>query len=90
MRNEAAVLVSGTVGIDTVHTPRETRRGVPGGSAPYFARAAALFSRVNLVGVAGCDYPDEHRRLLEHPRIDLEGLAAEIHQSMILLRRKTK
>ena len=59
------LVVTGTIGIDTVYTPRDRREGVPGGSAAYFAAAASFFSPVRVVAAVGADWPDEHRRVLE-------------------------
>lgn len=59
------LVVTGTIGIDTVHTPKDRREGVPGGSAAYFAAAASFFSPVRVVAAVGADWPDDHRRTLE-------------------------
>jgi sugar/nucleoside kinase (ribokinase family) len=59
------LVVTGTIGIDTVYTPRDRREGVPGGSAAYFAAAASFFAPVRVVAAVGADWPDEHRRVLE-------------------------
>ncbi|MCY3020718.1 MAG: PfkB family carbohydrate kinase [Planctomycetota bacterium] len=69
-----SLLVVGSVGIDTVETPAERREELLGGSAVYFACAAAYFTRVTIVGVIGEDFPSEHRKLLERRNIDLSGL----------------
>ena len=37
-----SLLVTGTVGVDTIHTPRGRAEGVLGGSCAYFAAAASL------------------------------------------------
>jgi sugar/nucleoside kinase (ribokinase family) len=69
------LIVTGTVGIDTVHTPHETREGLPGGSCAYFAAAASLQAPVRMVAAVGGDWPAEHARVLESFRnIDLSGL----------------
>jgi sugar/nucleoside kinase (ribokinase family) len=70
-----SLLVTGTIGIDTVHTPTGSVEGVMGGSCAYFAIAASYFGRVRLVAVVGGDWPDEHRRALQAiDNISLEGL----------------
>jgi len=68
------VLVVGSIGLDTVETPCGRADGVLGGSAVYFAAAAALFAPVRLVGVVGSDFPASARRRLESRPIDLSGL----------------
>jgi sugar/nucleoside kinase (ribokinase family) len=69
------LLVTGTVGIDTVHTPTGSAERVLGGSAAYFAAAASFFTPVRLVAAVGGDWPPEHRAtLLRFRGIALEGL----------------
>lgn len=68
------LLVVGTLGIDTVETPAETRDNVLGGSAVYFSYAASYFTSVKLVGVVGDDWPAEHTALLESRGIDMRGV----------------
>jgi len=68
------LLVSGSIGIDTVETPFGRADEVLGGSAVYFAFAAALFAPVRLVGVVGDDFPARLRDGMSHERIDLAGL----------------
>jgi sugar/nucleoside kinase (ribokinase family) len=57
-----------------VHTPREAREDVLGGSAVYFSYAASFFTSVRLVGVVGEDWPHEHTQFLQSRRIDTSGL----------------
>jgi len=68
------LLVVGTLGIDTVETPTETRENVLGGSAVYFSYAASYFTSVKLVGVVGDDWPAEHTALLQSRGIDMSGV----------------
>jgi cytidine kinase len=68
------LVVVGSIGIDTVETPRARRENQLGGSAVYFAYAASYFTRVGLVGVVGTDFPAAHRALLAGRDIDLAGL----------------
>ncbi len=70
-----SLLVTGTIGIDTVHTPGGSAERVLGGSCAYFAAAASFQSPVRVVAAAGGDWPPEHRRVLEGFRhVDLAGL----------------
>ncbi|MCP4250102.1 MAG: sugar kinase [bacterium] len=69
-----SLLVTGTVGIDTVITPQGRAPDVLGGSATYFSFAAALFGRVRLVAVVGDDFPPAFRDVLASADIDLAGL----------------
>jgi cytidine kinase len=70
-----ALLVTGTIGIDTVETPTARAERVLGGSAAYFAAAASRLCPVRLVGVVGDDFPAHHRSRLETlGAVDLGGL----------------
>ena len=68
------LLVVGTVALDSVETPTETREYVLGGSASFFSYAASYFGGVNLVGVVGDDFPPEHVELLKSRGINTSGL----------------
>ena len=71
-----ALLVFGTIGIDTVYTPGAGHReNVLGGSCTYFAAAASFFGTVRLVAAVGEDFPPAFRGVLERFKgIDLRGL----------------
>jgi sugar/nucleoside kinase (ribokinase family) len=70
-----SLLVTGTIGIDTVETPTGRAERVLGGSCAYFAAAASLHSPVRVVGAVGGDWPAEHRATLsQFPSVDLAGL----------------
>jgi sugar/nucleoside kinase (ribokinase family) len=69
------LLVTGTIGIDTLHAPTGEATGVLGGSCSYFAAAASFLSRVRVVGAVGGDWPAEHERVLRSFRnVCLDGL----------------
>ncbi|MBM4104834.1 MAG: sugar kinase [Phycisphaerae bacterium] len=59
------LVVTGTIGVDTIHTPTAQVEGVAGGSAAYFAAAASFLGPVRIVAAVGGDWPNEHRRSLE-------------------------
>lgn len=69
-----ALLVTGSIGIDTVVSPYGQVNGVLGGSAVYFAFAASQYVPVRLVAVVGDDFPDEFRETLASRDIDVAGL----------------
>ncbi len=70
-----SLVVTGTIGIDTIHTPAGNAEKILGGSGTYFAAAASLYGPVRLVAAVGGDFPSEHRVLLESfTGIDLAGL----------------
>lgn len=69
-----SLLVTGSIGIDTVETPDGRADAVLGGSAVYFSLAAALFSGVRLVGVVGDDFDERMLEPLRERPIDTRGL----------------
>lgn len=69
-----SITVVGSIGLDTVETPFGKREKILGGAAVYFSTAASLFSKVNLVGVVGEDFPKEYIDFLKTRDIDVDGL----------------
>lgn len=70
-----SLLVTGSIGIDTVEAPSGVAADVLGGSSIYFAYAASFFTQVRLVGVVGEDCPKDFLKpLADNPRIDMGGL----------------
>ena len=68
------VLIVGSVALDNVKTPFGEKENILGGSAVHASVAASFFSKVDLVGVVGEDFPKEHVKFLESRGIDLSGL----------------
>jgi sugar/nucleoside kinase (ribokinase family) len=68
------LVIVGSIGIDTIETPREKRIEILGGSVSYACAAASFFVKTGMVGVVGTDFPTEHRTLWEGMGIDLAGL----------------
>jgi hypothetical protein len=70
-----SLVVTGTIGIDTIVTPSGHADKILGGSGTYFAAAASLYGGVRLVAAVGDDFPPHHRAVLEHFKaVDLTGL----------------
>ncbi len=69
-----ALLVTGSIGIDTVETPFGKRNDIIGGSAIYFAYAASFFAPVRLVGVVGDDCPKALFDIFSGRDVDTRGL----------------
>lgn len=69
-----SLLVTGSIGIDTVETPHGKREDIIGGSSVYFAYAASFFTPVRLVGVVGDDCPKALFSLFEGRDVDTSGL----------------
>ena len=71
-----SLLVTGSVGIDTVRTPYGVNENCIGGSAVYFSMAAGFFTDVKFVGVTGDDCPFDLAELFQGKDVDLAGLEA--------------
>ncbi|MCE5339706.1 MAG: PfkB family carbohydrate kinase [Planctomycetaceae bacterium] len=69
-----SLLVTGSIGIDTVTTPIGKSESCIGGSAVYFSMAASFFSPVRFVGVVGDDCPFELSKVFAGREVDLSGL----------------
>ncbi len=69
-----ALLVVGSVALDTLTTPSGKVEETLGGSAVYFSLGARPFDSVSMVGVVGPDFPVMEKRFLEDKGIGLEGL----------------
>ena len=69
-----SLLVVGSLALDSVETPTQSRENVLGGSAVFFSYAASYFTDVRLVGVVGEDWPEEHTALLKQRNVDTQGL----------------
>ena len=68
------VLVVGSVALDSVETPFGKADEVVGGSGTFFAASASHFTKVQLVGVVGNDYPVHKLDPLRARDVDLSGL----------------
>jgi sugar/nucleoside kinase (ribokinase family) len=69
-----SLLVTGSIGIDTVETPFGKHDNVIGGSAIYFSYAASFFTHVRLVGVVGEDCPQHYLNVFDGRDVDTGGL----------------
>lgn len=68
------LLVVGSVALDSVFTPFGETADTLGGSAVHFSVAAALLSKVKVVGVIGSDYPVGELERLAVRGIDWSGV----------------
>ena len=69
------LIVTGSIGIDTIHTPQAEAKGILGGSCAYFAAAASFHAPVRILAAVGGDWPEEHRQMLQRfDNISLDGL----------------
>ncbi len=72
------LIVTGSIGIDSVHAPTGVAEDVLGGSCIYFAAAASFFGPVRLVAAVGEDFPDHHMEVFDHFEIDVAGLEKRV------------
>lgn len=69
-----SLLVTGSIGIDTVKTPHGVSEQCLGGSSIYFSMAASFFGAVRFVGVVGDDCPFDLPEVFQGRNVDLRGL----------------
>jgi sugar/nucleoside kinase (ribokinase family) len=69
-----SLLVTGSVGIDTVRTPFGYNEDCIGGSAVHFTMGAGIFTDVKFLGVVGEDFPFDLKEIFQGRRVDLSGL----------------
>ncbi len=69
-----SLIVTGSIGIDTVITPTGRADEVLGGSSIYFAAAASFFCPVRVVGAVGEDCPDSFLDAFRHFKVDTAGI----------------
>lgn len=68
------VLIVGSVALDDIKTPGGGGKNLLGGSAVYGSIAASNFAPVDIVGVAGEDFPAEHVATLRAHNVNIDGL----------------
>jgi sugar/nucleoside kinase (ribokinase family) len=69
-----AILVVGSLALDSVYTPFGEMHDALGGATSFFVTASSLYDRVNLVAVVGEDFPDPYMALMRTRNVDLRGL----------------
>jgi sugar/nucleoside kinase (ribokinase family) len=80
--SQSKIVIGGTIAIDHVKTPEAEAQNLLGGSAAYAALAASFFSRpVDLIGIIGHDFPQEHLDMLEGRGITLHGVERSENES---------
>lgn len=69
------VLVVGSIALDTIRMPNgKEYANVLGGSCAYFIHSGRFFSRIQVVGVVGEDFPKKYIADFENCKADIEGL----------------
>jgi len=69
-----SLLVTGSIGIDTVKTPHGASERCLGGSSVYFTMGASFFAPVRFVGAMGDDCPFDLAQVFQGRNVDLRGL----------------
>ncbi|MEE2941169.1 MAG: PfkB family carbohydrate kinase [Planctomycetota bacterium] len=69
-----SLVVIGTLAYDSVETVHDRREDALGGSAMYFAVAAAPYVRPGLVGVVGGDWKSSDMEMLAERGVDVSGV----------------
>ncbi|HMN41402.1 MAG TPA: PfkB family carbohydrate kinase [Phycisphaerales bacterium] len=73
--SSSSLIVTGTVGIDTIEAPTGRAESVLGGSCTYFSAAASFYGPVRMVAAVGDDFPPTHLSTLAGFKgIDKSGL----------------
>lgn len=85
--------IAGSIGIDDITTPFDTRRGLLGGSVSYACAAASFFTPAGAVGIIGTDFPGAFFERYKKFHVDLSGIEqvegktfrweGEYHENMV-------
>lgn len=68
------LVIVGSIGLDDIETPFESRKRLLGGSVSYACTAASFYLQTGMVGVVGDDFPEEYCAAYRDRGIDLTGL----------------
>jgi sugar/nucleoside kinase (ribokinase family) len=69
-----AVLVVGSIALDSVATPFGETADALGGAAVFFSLAGVVLHPVQVVGVVGKDFPEHHLAAMKQRGVDLSGV----------------
>ncbi len=70
-----SILIVGSLAFDDIETPFGRSDNTLGGSSTYIALSASYFTdQIQMVGVVGSDFEDEHFALLHSRNIDTKGI----------------
>jgi sugar/nucleoside kinase (ribokinase family) len=69
-----ALLVVGSIALDSVATPFGETADALGGAAVFFSLAGVVLHPVQVVGVVGGDFPEQHLATLTDRGVDLTGV----------------
>lgn len=69
-----AILVVGSIALDTIQSPYGRVERSLGGSATFFALSASYFTQVRMIGVVGDDFTAEDEAVLRGRGVDTAGI----------------
>jgi len=72
-----SILLLGSIALDTIKTKYGEEADLIGGSATYAALSSSLFTKVNLVGIIGDDFPDKGKEILKNSCNSIKDLIIE-------------
>ena len=72
--NESSLLIVGSIGLDEIKTPFESKKNVIGGSTTYSLIAASNNISVSIVGIIGNDFPDYGHQIFQSKASNLDDL----------------
>ena len=67
----------GSIALDTIKTIYGEEADLIGGSATYAALSSSLFTKVNLIGIIGDDFPDKGKEILKNSCNSIKDLKIE-------------
>ena len=68
------ILTVGSLAFDSIRSPAGEVDRIVGGAGNYFSIAASFYSKIQLIGVIGSDFPKTHLDLLKARGIDISGI----------------
>ena len=68
------ISVVGSIALDSLETPKGNHHALLGGSAMYFSLSASLFSKVELIGIVGTNFPNNGWETLKSRNIDYTNI----------------
>lgn len=77
MQSTSPVLVIGSMALDDLHLPSGSFENVVGGAATFASVAASLFTKAQMVGVIGQDFPEATLEELRSRGIDSAGVVRQ-------------
>ena len=84
MSENTPVIIGGTIAIDNVQTPTASADNVLGGSAAFAAVSCSYYTdATHLLGVVGCDFPQQYLDLFTAKGVDLKGIEHSEKESFV-------